>query len=368
MLVVHYKYLDTITSTITVDFKKNTVRVADYVDNVIDTAFGRYGHNHILTIEDFYYLLQQRCIPSDSYLLKEPLSKENLLRLIKQTHGCMASDYYSMEFVEIKDIKDVSQEEGIIYNRLFKLIPDAFKNAFMPCKGRHVKYKIADTWYKEDYFGYEAANSLFSSQVLSHARDEKGNRVEYVPYHIEHISDKLYSVSEDFLGPHGQLYSLSDLYLHIRGCRLLKDLSMEDMFLCLVSFMESELGMKDAGAYLTRLLEWDTFSLNTIRSANTIYIIRENDSFYPAPLFRFHHTWLAHLAELTSTVKQYEPMLTFARKHFGRQLFFDMDFDYESTFRDIENYYGIGLSDRLKNLYDIMKHADACAGHHAIAW
>ena len=115
MLVVHYKYLDTITSTITVDFKKNTVRVADYVDNVIDTAFGRYGHNHILTIEDFYYLLQQRCIPSDSYLLKEPLSKENLLRLIKQTHGCMASDYYSMEFVEIKDIKDVSQEEGIIF-------------------------------------------------------------------------------------------------------------------------------------------------------------------------------------------------------------------------------------------------------------
>lgn len=359
MLVIHYKYLDTITSTITVDFKKNTVRVADYVDDVVDTAFGRYGHNHILTIEDFYYLLHQRCIPSDSYILKEPLNEEELLRLIKQTHGCMASDYYSMEFVEIKDIKDVSQEEDIIYNSLFKPIPDAFKNAFMPCKGRHVKYKIADTWYKEDYFGYEAANSLFSSQILSRARDEKGNRVEYVPYHIEHISDKLYSVSEDFLGFHGQLYSLSDLYLHIRGCRLLKDLSMEDMFLCLVSFMENELGMKDAGAYLTLLLEWDAFSLNDIRSADTIYVIRENDSFYPAPLFHFNHTWLAHLAKLTSTVKQYEPILTFARKTFGRQLFFDMDFDYESTFRDIENYYGTGLSDRLKNLYEIR----VCAGY-----
>lgn len=117
MLIVHYKYLDTITSTITVNFKRQTVRVVNYTDNPIDTAFGRKTD---ISMRDFYELINHRCIPRDHYCSRDAfemignngtVDDNAILDIVKRTHGCMASDYYSMDFAKIEpagDVKDTA--------------------------------------------------------------------------------------------------------------------------------------------------------------------------------------------------------------------------------------------------------------------
>lgn len=348
MLVIHYKYLDEINSTITVDFKKETVRAIDYTDNVIHTAFGRYKDNHTLTMDDFYTFLSNRCIPLDRYtpIIK---SREDLLAMVEKTHGCMAGDYYSMDFVTL-DIVGKEHHAPVF------AMPDntnPLSCGFVPCKGRMEKYKIGDIWYKKDYFGYEAANSLFCSSLLKNALDGDGQPIFYVPYHIETIEGCHYSVSEDFLGLNGQLYSLADLYQHIRGSKLYDNMNFENTFLCLVSFMEQELHMTDAGKYLAMLYEWDAFCSNKVRHADDIYLIRENDNTFSfAPFFNFDDTWLGSVKE-TQRTAEHEIIQKAIRKHYGRQLYMDTSADYTDTFLKIREVYGTDTMDKFKKLVSL---------------
>ena len=352
MLIVHYKYLDTITSTITVNFKRQTIRVVNYTDNPIDTAFGRKTD---ISMRDFYELINHRCIPRDHYCSRDAfemignngsVDDNAILDIVKRTHGCMASDYYSMDFAKIEPAGDVKDTAVWFVPRIKKDDANPLKTGFVPCRGRQLKYKIAETWYKEDYFGYEAANTCFCNALLAHA--QRNNRtVDYVPYRIEKINDNIYSVSEDFLGLNGQLYSIYDLYFHIRGTRFYEQMAEEKKFLCLIEFMEKELHLAGAGEYLTLLLEWDAFVLNKPRTAKDIYVIREGNDFFFAPIFNHDSSWLGSLGRK----HPYSTMLDFARNYYGRQLFLDMDYDYTDTFNEIRNIYSNGIADKLQTMY-----------------
>lgn len=358
MLVIHYKHLDEITSTITVDMKKQTVRVADYTDNVIDCAWGNYAKNHILTIDDFYAFLRNRLIPKNRYDSKEVFSyilgrevhkidETTILEAVKKTHGCMANDFYSLEFVELKVFDGT--DNTFVSVKYQKDTDNPLSNGFVPCKGDTIKYKVVNTWYKEDYFGYEAACSYLCSKLLYTARKADGSRVDYIPYTIREIDGKIYSVSEDFLEEWKELYTLEDLYMRIRGCRLYDNLSITDKTDCIIEFMEKELNITDAGCCITLLIEWDALTLHPLRAMDDIYIIRDEDMFYPAPVFGFNKTWFYSIGK--SKNMQYDMLLNHLHKKYGRQLYLDTDSLFPDIFDEIKQYYNHAIADKLKFLY-----------------
>ena len=358
MLIIHYKHLDEITSTITVDMKKQTVRVADYTDNVIDCAWGNYAKNRVLTIDDFYTFLRKRLIPESrydskdvfSYVLGREITKIDeavILEAVKKTHGCMANDFYFLEFVELKVFDGTN--DAFVPVKYQKDDGNPLNNGFLPCKGNVIKYKVADTWYKEDYFGYEAACSYLCSKLLYTARKVDGSRVDYVPYHIEKIKNKIYSVSSDFLGEWEELYTLEDLYMRIRGCRFYDNLSITDKADCIIEFMEKELNITDTGCYITLLMEWDALTLHPLRAMDDIYIIRDEDMFYPAPVFGFNKTWLYPIGKSKNT--QYDMLLNHLHKKYGRQLYLDTDSLSPDVFDEIKQHYNHAITDKIRFLY-----------------
>ena len=97
-----YKHKDTLLAEIYVDYVKGTVRVVNYTDDIMDKPF---GVNDNPTIDDFEYLLEDRCFPRDRDMMKLHLEELGILsyeplEIIKKTKGKLEGDFYSLELVE----------------------------------------------------------------------------------------------------------------------------------------------------------------------------------------------------------------------------------------------------------------------------
>ncbi len=85
------------------DFTDKTLKVQNYIDDIVKTAF---GNNKIPTWEEFMVFLEERCIPKERSGIREYLeaigvAEYNPLEIIKKTKGKMAEDN---QWIEIEKI------------------------------------------------------------------------------------------------------------------------------------------------------------------------------------------------------------------------------------------------------------------------
>lgn len=90
-------------SIICADFTDETLKVQNYTDDIVKTAF---GNNKLPTWEDFMNFLEERCIPKERSGIREYLeaigvAEYNPLEIIKKTKGKMAED---KQWIEIEEI------------------------------------------------------------------------------------------------------------------------------------------------------------------------------------------------------------------------------------------------------------------------
>ena len=90
-------------SLICADFTDETLKVQNYTDDIVKTAF---GNNKLPTWEDFMNFLEERCIPKERSGIREYLeaigvAEYNPLEIIKKTKGKMAED---KQWIEIEEI------------------------------------------------------------------------------------------------------------------------------------------------------------------------------------------------------------------------------------------------------------------------
>ena len=92
---------DTLCSVIKADFATKQVSVKNYVDSVLDTAF---GVNLNPTWSDFIDFLADRCIPRTRcglsyYLDAVGVPEYDPVQLVEKTHGRMAEDHKWLEIL-----------------------------------------------------------------------------------------------------------------------------------------------------------------------------------------------------------------------------------------------------------------------------
>lgn len=90
-------------SIICADFTDKTLKVQNYTDDVVKTAF---GNNKLPTWEDFMNFLEERCIPKERSGIREYLeaigvAEYNPLEIIRKTKGKMAED---KQWIDIEEI------------------------------------------------------------------------------------------------------------------------------------------------------------------------------------------------------------------------------------------------------------------------
>lgn len=107
----YYKKNNELLTKITVDYKKETVKIKNYTSNNIDKAF---GINDNPSFHDFELFLEERCFPRNRDHMKLHLKELNLdyydpYLIIQKTKGRLEGDPYSLEIEDISE-KDKSEE------------------------------------------------------------------------------------------------------------------------------------------------------------------------------------------------------------------------------------------------------------------
>ncbi|MBE5938858.1 MAG: hypothetical protein E7266_00535 [Lachnospiraceae bacterium] len=94
-----FKHYDDVMTEIDVDYRKETVSIKNYTDNVMFKAFGVVNEP---TFSDFEDLLSSRCFPKERDGMKIHLQELGLdyydeLAIIEKTKGCLDDDHFSLE-------------------------------------------------------------------------------------------------------------------------------------------------------------------------------------------------------------------------------------------------------------------------------
>lgn len=111
---LYYKKHDIVMSKIVADYEKETVEVENFTDNLLDRAFGKNEHP---TFQDYQAFLEERCFPRNRDQMKLHLKELNLdfydpYQIVRQTHGKLEGDFYSIEFEDEKE-EEIEYEDGI---------------------------------------------------------------------------------------------------------------------------------------------------------------------------------------------------------------------------------------------------------------
>lgn len=158
-------------------------------------------------------------------------------------------------------------------------------------KGNQLKWKKDDIWYKADNNGYEGLSEYIVSELLP-----KTNVDSFVYYNLCQVEYNKFVYngcsSRDFLADGESLITLPRLfqmYLNvdlIGECERL-DHTEEDCLRYIVDNTIDLTGLRDFGAYLTKILEMDMLFLNEDRHLHNIAVIHneEKDIFRYCPIF-----------------------------------------------------------------------------------
>ncbi len=159
-------------------------------------------------------------------------------------------------------------------------------------KGNQQKWCTDGKWYKADHMGYEGLCETVISALLS-----KSNTKNYTSYSlvvIKHNStESIGCFSTDFKEPDESIITLEHLHRAYTGKALAKTLAeisdIKQRITYTVDFIEKYTDLKNAGNYITMMLELDAFFLNEDRHTNNIAFIRNEKTkkFRFCPYFDF---------------------------------------------------------------------------------
>ena len=157
-------------------------------------------------------------------------------------------------------------------------------------KGDQPKWQLEGKWYKADHMGYEALAEVVISALMK--RSNVPDFVEYQPVLIQYQGRELPGcVSQSFRGKDEMLIPFERLHRAYTGRGLAQALSgLQDVgegIRYTVDFVERTTGLTGVGAYLTLLLELDSYFLNEDRHTNNLAVIRNEKTmeFRLCPIF-----------------------------------------------------------------------------------
>lgn len=157
-------------------------------------------------------------------------------------------------------------------------------------KGNQLKFHEGNFWYKADYMGYEGLSEVICSLLLTHSN--VSSHVIYSPVWIGYEGKQyLGCKSAHFLKPNEEIITLDHLFRQYTGLNLTKELAhipdIKRRLTYVVELVENFTGLEDFGAYLTMMLEIDTFFLNEDRHVNNIAVLYDtkDDEFHFCPYF-----------------------------------------------------------------------------------
>ncbi len=207
-------------------------------------------------------------------------------------------------------------------------------------KGDQPKWCLGDRWYKADHMGYEALAEVLISRLLKSSNVT--NFVEYEPVLIQHQGKEVPGcVSRSFRGKDEMLGPFERLHRAYKGQGLAAALGAmtdpSERIRYTVDFMEQTTGLTGVGAYLTLLLELDSFFLNEDRHTNNLAVIRNEKSkeFRLCPIFDNGLALLSDLNDYPLDKDVYDCIKRVRAKPF------DSDFDVQVE--AAEKLYGMQL-------------------------
>ena len=216
-------------------------------------------------------------------------------------------------------------------------------------KGDQPKWRLDGKWYKADHMGYEALAEVLISRLLT--KSNVTGFVEYEPALIQYKGIAIPGcVSQSFQGKDEMLVPFERLHRAYKGQGLAAALSKlaeaQDRIRYTVDFIEQTTGLTGVGAYLTLLLELDSFFLNEDRHTNNLAIIRNEKTmeFRLCPIFDNGLALLSDLNDYPMEKDMYDCIANVRAKPFDQ--YFDIQVE------AAESLYGAQLKFRFSR-YDI---------------
>lgn len=223
-------------------------------------------------------------------------------------------------------------------------------------KGDQPKWQVAGKWYKADHMGYEALSEVVVSQLLK--QSNISSFVDYGPTLISYNGKETPGcVSESFRSKGEMLVPFERLHRAYKGQGLAAALGKiyepQEKISYTVEFVEETASLTGVGAYLTLLLELDSFFLNEDRHTNNLALIRNEKTgrFRLCPIFDNGLALLSDLNDYPLEKDIYECIRRVRAKPF------DMDFDVQVE--AAEALYGAQLKFSFTH-YDIVHVLEAC--------
>ena len=219
-------------------------------------------------------------------------------------------------------------------------------------KGDQPKWQLNGKWYKADHMGYEALAEVLISKLLK--KSNVTSFVEYKPVRITAAQGEIKAgcESENFREKDEMLIPFERLHRAYKGQGLAAALGKmsdpQDRIRYTVDFVEQVTHLTGVGAYLTLLLEVDSFFLNEDRHTNNLAVIRNEKTlkFCLCPIFDNGLALLSDLNDYPIEKDMYDCIKRVQAKPF------DLDFDLQVE--AAESLYGSQLKFQFDR-YDIPK-------------
>ena len=218
-------------------------------------------------------------------------------------------------------------------------------------KGDQPKWQLDGKWYKADHMGYEALAEVLISRLLK--RSNVTNFVEYEPVLIQCQGREVPGcVSRSFRGKDEMLVPFERLHRAYKGQGLAAALGgmtdPQERVRYTVDFIEQTTGLTGVGAYLTLLLELDSFFFNEDRHTNNLAVIRNEKTleFRLCPVFDNGLALLSDRNDYPLEKNVYDCIDSVRAKPF--------DLDFDTQVEAAEELYGPQLKFQFSR-YDIPK-------------
>lgn len=245
-------------------------------------------------------------------------------------------------------------------------------------KGNQLKWLVRNNWYKADHMGYEGLCEVVISKLLKKSNIK--HFISYSPVRIEFDGRELNGCySKNFKKKNESIITLEHLSKQWLANSLTKELlrykEPKDKIKHTVDFIEKITNLKNAGKYLTTMLELDAFFLNEDRHTNNIAFILNDDTgeYSFCPYFDFGLSLLADttidfpLGDDIYTLigkihskpfsRDFDEQLDAAQELYGYNLNFSFtNKDIESVFKEVSDYYSADIINRAKDLLYNQKH------------
>ncbi len=239
-------------------------------------------------------------------------------------------------------------------------------------KGNQLKWRSGDRWYKADYTGYEGLSEYIVSGLLrfSDLRQE-----EYIPYRTEEIRYRettyLGCASENFLPEGWQMFTLERLFGNCYGESLNEQIyrisDVKERIRFLVEQTERMTGLRDFGAYLSKMFALDALSLNEDRHTHNVAVLMDSEqNFHYCPFFDHGAALLAdttmdyplkadpydciRLAKAKTVCPDFNEQLDAAEELYGQQVRFSFDRKDIVALLEREPYYSQGIKGRVEQI------------------